>query len=228
MFTTALYNNGIKYEWGKHQRWPWSHTVAYRPLNKTTKNLDKSPTTPKYDMGYETAIWWYDNYVSVNNSYSVRYTYQTSTPITLQSNWTICLWHYNNNGSISRVWVLNIENGSPILWIRHTTSWYQINVNWTETTLTNEKMPEYWKWFMYVITVSWTSYNIYIIWNGTDIKYSTTSWWIWWKTLGIFPGAYYNYWTSSGYVSNVIIEDIAWTDKEIKSYYDQTKATYWL
>jgi hypothetical protein len=79
-----------------------------------------------------------------------------------------------------------------------------------------------------VATADWTNIKVYLDWvlaQTTASGYSTgstsTTFGIWteypWQTI------YYD-----GYMSNVIVENVAWTDQEVADYYDLTKWDYWI
>ena len=234
IWTTELYKAYI----GENPTWkPNEHTVAYRPLTATTKNTDQSWNnyTLAQTGGSFTTLW--DVSCFYNGGGSSGYFNLTSWANIPSWNAarTISMWARPSgyHSSYSRPFLAywrNSSAGQPVQIWTNTVGAYRAYVN--GATLTANQTFTANTRSLITFVVGWGSIYLYVDW----VQQATTA--ITLNTDAIsssYPLTLMRLNTSTSinyqvrwYLSEVIIEDKAWTATEIANYYNDNKAKYWL
>lgn len=232
IWTTELYKAYI----GENPTWkPNAHTVAYRPLTETTTMYDKSWNNynlTKIDGSF-TTIWGvscfyngggssgYFNLTSWANipSWNAARTISMWVRVT-------ALWSYVNY--IFNYWNWNNANQAFSLYATTATKF-------AASTKSNEVTSSVFTknvWYLLTFTLGSWAAKFYV--NGEYIGSLTgtqntqaisSSYPL--RIFRLMNSTSTNYQTR-GYLSEVIIEDKAWTATEIASYFNNNKEKYWL
>ena len=213
--------NTIKYTWWWGGWQPWANTLLYVPMK--TDLTDHS-----------------------NNHFTL-----TNTGVSLVSNQAdIDVWYFNGSSYLSWANSSLFNFGDIHIWvwvkmaaIAHDQMIFAWVSNWN--FFFGYGMGNYWgigrngiawdgyysyalntgTWYYVTLDRSWNSLNISVntstVWTWTNNKTYTTSWWYQIGNDG--TGTLINW-----YMSNLIIENKAWTAQEREDYYNQTKANYWI
>ena len=207
---------------------PWANTIAYYPLTSTTTTSDESGngnTLTNRNVSFWTYQWV--SCASFNGSSSRLNSTIAETP-----QWAAVrtvLWYcYNNHatytegtdeiifvswqtGSTWKMFKVAVYNDNN--WIQQRWDDYEFSQTIREQRWCGAVVYDGTKFTFYVNWVSqwdWTNTPV-TSWTSFYIGWSNKAWWRW-----------------SGYISNVIFENKAWTAQEITDYYNSTKSNYWL
>ena len=204
---------------------PWVNTLAYYKLesnaddfsgnnrnwtwNSMTYTTDGAVQVANFNWGYIIlpTVWVLNN-VTVNLWFK-------STQSTSNENPMVFLAPSSDNKNLS----LALSSGLVYVNRWNGTNVYSIN-SWNSLAD--------WQWHNITITINNTTQTLYI--DGVLKSSGACSYSIeWagrsalWKNIGSSDNATYK-----GYMSNVIIESVCWSNDEIVSYYNLTKSNYWL
>ena len=220
---------------GENPDWkPNSHTVAYWPLNSTTTVYDQSWNS--YDLtnngGSFGTYQWVDCWNWNSTSYYLNRTATSSLIPSGASARTMSFWAYTTTNSTSYTkylicyWGTSAAN-SRFSIATNTSKQYRVDLINNYITSSNTTFNT---WFLHTLTYDGTTAKYYIdgVLIGTQTQtLNTTAVW----SSNAFRvnkrnnSTSANY-SSSGYYSEIIIEDYAWTADQIAAYFDQTKWTY--
>ena len=204
---------------------PWANTVAYYPLTDDFNDHKWSWTL--YNLtnnGWSlTTLSWvkcaYYNWSSYSSNSSISF-WSTRTLLA----WCYLLWNwmiaYTGTYNSSRYNLLALFSNN---------SW-KLNVSDLQVTWFNTSSTYLNQWVLLAWIVdgqSTSTMKMYINWslyNESSRNYwSTDTSWLWvWRKYDI--NSDYLTW----YISNLIIENKAWTAQEVLDYYNQTKSQYGL
>lgn len=204
---------------------PGGNTLLYLPLNSTSTHTDKSWNnrgTTNYSVQFWTYQWVDCGYF--NNAHI------QVTSFNMPSTHTFLVWFYRTGFNTSD-WKLFDSRPSPqyVHWINSVSSewtfWYVWNtvvVSWVQTDN---------KWCLYAMSISWSSATLTLLWNGVNtVKTASVS-----APSG--TPSYINIWNEYNnaynryflwYMSQLILENKAWSSQEILDYYNATKSNYGL
>lgn len=222
------------YFWVDERRKPWANTVAYRPLTSTTTVNDQSWNnyTLTRTWGSFTTIggvdcfyngWWTSGYFTLNSAPKIP---------SWSAARTISLWVKPTNYSRSYDrYILDYGGqtaGSGVAFLTTMYGLYEVLV-----------VTDYMDWASVIVarklltfTTSWSGYDFYINWvlqwhSSYALNTSAVS--------SSFPLRLMRQNTTTSdnnqlrwYLSEVIIEDKAWTATEIENYFNDNKSKYWL
>jgi len=202
---------------------PWSNTLFYASLNwNTNSEWTLNPT-------FNTSSWvtyptiWNIQYAYVNNGKMVWdiWTPPTNT-ITFQawvnwiSEWVVAVWA-TNWGVSDSTWIeLYFSWTQRAVYTLDNGTWYGTASNSSANT-----------WYLVSWVKNWTTLSLYknwaLIWSVACASsfYQKTNIII--ANNSVKPVS-----NTSMRVSNIILEDKAWSAHEVLSYYNQTKSNYWL
>jgi len=208
------------------------HTVAYYKLDSNTKLNDE--TSHRYTLTNQNWVtFWNFNWVDCaffnNNSSSETWVGLYTDAFWLAENMTVSLWFYPISFPHVHLCQFQFWTGTrwSVLW-----TWIN-NANWTRNaciwawgspeTITSWVPAYEWKRHHLVVTKQWTSYKMYI----DNVLVATLSanisvpqrFWLWQQQCD--ESDLY------GYMSNVIVEDKAWTLAQIKWYNSQSRWQYY-
>ena len=208
--------------WGGGWGWqPWANTIWYWKLEENT-NATVWTTTSSNNVTFTTLASWkkvavFDGSSSrivipalptwTNNTYLAR--------VNKTGNWTwemqaivLCWWSWKKGVALR-------TNTSP-RWCMSSQFNAWTNLTWATSNNT-------WYFVAIVQNSSWSIY--YLNWSQA----STSS--VTWANSNTWSAI----WSNSGaqdyfkwYISEVIVENKAWTDQEVSDYYNQTKWDYWI
>lgn len=220
---------------------PWANTVLYLPLDWDV--VDYSTYNRTFTvLGSTSAVWSpvFDtiasgkevgDFIKTWPNDSNWFAYTTSIA-DIPTSWNMTLSAWINCGTSSNYYeeIIAFRWNGGYRWMLMKSDADKLLFHWTAqevTTLT----PTVWTWYNIVVVIdSWTCY---IYSNWTQIYSDSYSYWSGAEALCL--GAYYNSYQSAyreetynGKLSEVIIENVAWTQQEISDYFDQTKANYWI
>lgn len=230
-----VWTNTMKnaYIWEYIPRQPWANTLAYYPLTSSTTTSDMKWSWTAYNLtnnwvsfgtyagvscAYfpnstawsDTNYWLYTTafWMSTDMTVSLRF-YQISFPNTHSCQfqfWTgtrnYVLWTWINSSWDVCLWAWQSANESIVIW----------------------KGTYQWEWHYMTVTKSWTNFTLFI-----DKEQITT------LSFSNAVPQRFNLWAQPvdrsdlyGYLSEVIVETVAWDADRISDYYNYTKANYWL
>lgn len=203
---------------------PWANTVAYYPLeantNDATWNYNLTPT----DITYTTLSSW----LKVA-------TFNWSSSKAETSSFTTATWDYTTS---MRVYGDNIQSTLAVMWGNATSDsagrlW---DVYYTQKQIRALIQPNgyiatgnnYYQnntWYNLVVISSWWDVSVYINNNLIETQHLNCS-----NYSNMYLGyrQYSNDRFWKGYISRVIIENVAWISQEVSDYYDLTKWDYWI
>lgn len=216
-----------KWEWT-----PWVNTILYMPFD--TDLLDHSGNNISF-----TTLWTapvISNWVSVWDWQWFLYTSPLTSQYASNHIFTVSWW-VNLSTTASYVWWVSDNSYPSYKWrnsLPLTTYWRMENVSNQHQALSSTPISSFlntWK----LVTVVWNGgvAKMYINWTleTTDNNMSFTDWtfaFSVWKS--IFRNA--DLTVSSGVfqwkMSQLILENKEWLDWEIQTYYNRTKANYWI
>lgn len=226
MYTTGLYHNWVKYEWGKVTPFiPWANTIAYFPFETDTLDHSWKWVTLSSTQYFSKGSIWYTRSAS-----------QWSSPTYIWASFTnsnaklISLWYKIN--SVTTTWVTAIANLQKYGDVSYY-PWHQDStLRWKIVAFSNSLYAVWW-------SMSWPSINAWhhlvVMYDGTAIKVAID-----WVVTTLYNWAWYNfgdtvmliwtwsYWSSNVEMSNAIIESQPRTAQKITNYYQKTKSKYWL
>ena len=205
---------------------PWANTVAYYPLNSTTTNTDQSWNWNT--LTNQWAVFWTYGWVNcANTTGKSLYCSIANMPLGASSR-TISVWANAQGGTSG--WMAIYGYGQSLnsrLYVlyRTTNNWWVLVLGhypWDAETTT---VMDTNKWYLITTTYDGATSKVYINWTlawSSTVTLATTSsnfiiswWWVGNETF-------------NWYISNVIVENKAWTSDEIANYYNKTKKNYWL
>lgn len=207
------------YLWTDQSYYPTANTVAYYPLNSDFNDASGNGYNLTVSDATITTLWWI-----ACASYSNGRAYNSSAPVWTQR--TLSAWVYNPWTSWVIVWSwANQTSFYAIMlalssWNIQISDYYSIGYSGTTPSQNarhhvvavadNTAMRVYLDW---ELKASWTH-------TRTD---SSTGVSVWWKPYtDQYPDLY------TGYISEAIIENVAWSDTDVANYYKSTKSNYWL
>lgn len=207
---------------------PWANTVAYYPLSSDFTDHSWNGYDLTNNWGSITTQWtvscaYYSGSTSVNSINTSAPVWSTRTIacwiyLTWPTSWSAAaVWTgtYSSGTGIHNAEVLGAYNKFPSL-----SDYHAYGVTGT-TDISNQ-------WALLVWVVTGTDVTCYLNGavevNGTRGYASTDSTGIKlaWRNWG--SGSEY----FKGYLSEVIVENKAWTATDVLNYYNQTKSKYWL
>lgn len=222
-----LKNAYIGYAWT-----PWANTVAYYPLTSFTTTNDTKSIGTKYnltnwgDVTFGTYQWVSCAYF---NGTSNSKLYNTSVSFSAYPTQTVCFRFYINSTSTSVYQILyhigtSSPNGKLGSWFKYNT-WLSISSrdggyesvkSWNIT----------WAWHLLTNVTSWSSSIQYL--DGQLYQTFTNSLSGTQNQLYIGSSQSGTSERLTGYESEFIVEDTAWTATQITEYYNLTKWNYWI
>ena len=231
---TATTNNGLTASCSVMEWWytPWAYTVAYFPLKIDL--LDHWPN--QYSM---TNYWWvtidttkisgkgvaYFNWSSMLYATSLSWLPTWTNPKTMscrvKNRWSVTYGIYCWFGTIFS----DNNNKSFIIWQNswkiHFSTW------WWWYDFLSDITPTTWQRYNVIASYNWSTYTLYINWTSNrsgSLSANTTSdkICIWWNT----DTRSWFWMPEKAYISEVIIENKAWTAQEVQDYYNLTKSQY--
>jgi hypothetical protein len=232
MFEHELKNAYIGEVWT-----PWANTVAYRPLTETTTMYDQSWNNynlTKTDDGSFTTLW---NVSCFYNGWSsIGYFTLNSAPKIPSGNAdrTILLWARPSSysSSYSRYFLDygGSSAGTAVYLTINTSKKYYASVS--SKGITWNTMPTN-AWSLMTFVSSGNTFYLYangeLQWSNSNATINTTA------VSSSYPFSLMGQNTSTStnyqvrwYLSEVIIEDRAWTATEIANYFNNNKEKYWL
>ncbi len=202
---------------------PWANTIGYYPLKRDFADASGNG----YDLttsnaSISTAGWVDCAYYNTGKAYNL------SAPVGTVR--TMSAWVYNIYQSDDRaiIWTWSSADNFYAMflavsnWKAQISDFHQVWLSWA--TLTQNV------WHNIIAVNDNTSMKIYVdgvLSNSWTHSYTTASTGIsvWGKP---FSDAYDNLNNCIGYISEAIIEWVAWTDQEVADYFDLTKWNYWI
>lgn len=216
---------------------PWSNTIAYYPLNWDVNDYSgNNRNLTAYNVTYDTLTNGEQvAYFNWSNAYAIL------TGLSLRiSKWTQNVWikkSRNNSGEcFTQVWATGTNDWGWRTYTYTTSTWaiwHNLYYNSSIFQWYNNTWIANWTWMNVVTVVSNTWNKFYVNWQQVTLTYSkwNTSTWFWTRTFNTLVLSRHP-WASADRcqwdISRWIIEDRAWTDAEILSYYNLTKWNYWL
>jgi hypothetical protein len=200
----AIFNTVYGGEW----KWkPWANTIAYYPLKSWVNDGKWSGTL--YNLTNSWIIfgdlWWVTCANFNGSSYASGSFYAYGT-----WNFTASVWGYRTSNN---QWVRRCMG--VIALVMNSKDWY---VEWTSAPTPLNT------WTNIVFTITWGRLKIYS--NGTlylDTNFSNNLPWTLYLGENDAGSFKLNWW-----LSELIFENVAWTQQEIQDYYDLTKWNYGL
>lgn len=212
------YYNQTKWD---YNRQPWANTVAYYPLSTDFNDASGNG----YDLtvsnaSISTAGWVACAYYNGGRAYN------SSAPVWTAR--TMSAWVYNITTSWDPVVIGTWANQSSYQWMFLALSNGNVQISDFYAAGVNGGTLSANTWHNIVAVNDNSSMKIYIdgaLMNSTSHNQTDSSIWVsvWGKP---FVNQYNN--DCTGYVSEAIIEWVAWTDQEVSDYYDLTKWNYWI
>lgn len=210
---------------------PWANTIAWYPLDSTNTINDKSWNGYNLTNSWITfgTNWWVDCANMTTNVYA----YSTSIPLPSWNNArTISYWFYNTSNNNDTYWCAYGSHWTGLFFAPRINGWNYSFMGYARDFNTSTSVPT-WVWQLVTLTYNWSTVVYYI--NGTKIYYSnlslnTTAVWntrkfvIWCRLDASATPWNYVTW----YMSNMVLENVDWTEQEVSDYYDLTKSNYWL
>lgn len=228
--TTWWWDIQIRPEQAK-PRTPNEHTYAWRPLTVDTTVNDMS-----WNWRTLSGSWWtYSTTAGVSSLYmgtASQYRVYSSFPNTTREN-TFLVRVYISNKSYNRT-LLNFSSTSQTISLNTTPQLTYNYKTWASSstskwvTLSNSL----WIWTLVAITHSSNNATrtVYRINENETQKIEITNWYTGglWTTWYIGNTSSANAWWRQWALSNIIVEDYAWTEEEIMNYYNTKKWDYWI
>ena len=212
-------------------RSPWANTIAYYPLDSTNTVNDLSWNNQT--LSNSGVVFWTYNWVDCAycNKKTV-YRQITNMPIGWTSR-TISIWVYDTEytSNWQAIW-WQWGSGSHFVLFQKWSSEPSPETNGTQLSTPNGSVNANEPFVLNVRTLMTCTYdgstlmlykNGVQYWNTATPTLNTGSWNFyisWWRSVGNE--------TFSGYLSNCIIENVAWTQQEVQDYFNSTKANYWI
>jgi len=223
---------------------PWINTIAYYPLEKDANDYS-------WNNRHWTNSWvtFSNGLATFNGSASITLWTADRTKIQTYPKATISVWfnrNWNKNWWMI-IWKMQTNptatsNAVYCVYVRYDSNapLYPNQICWwiyTWDGWTPEPLSFQWAWqlatantrYNVVITKDWTTKKWYINWVKIVEKSTTNTATTYNPDLIIWWWTYYNNdvrftWN----ISNVIFEDITWTDQNVQDYYNSTKSLYWI
>lgn len=205
---------------------PWANTLLYLPMKSDLDDHSGNNITMTNNwVVIENWFWkfnWTSSYIYTTNNFSLA-----STPF------TVSFWM--NADSVANKWLIS-QN-------RYTGGYKWWNIFIVNQKVRTELTPSWWQQSTWTITTG-TWYNIVMTvpasWNRVVYRNWTQE--ATWSNSVTFTSIPVYIWTSAwtaadisstgmkyeGYMSDIIIEDKAWTQQEVSDYYNLTKWSYWI
>ena len=220
-----MFEHSLKNAYIGYAREPWADTVAYYPF-KTNRN-DYSGNGYNVTNTYSTTIADF-NWVSCLNFNGSMCQVWTIDTLTSYSNYTIIARFYCINSTATCIFFKEWGSWGGSGFSTWDASWNQIRWGNTTNTYSQISSPISWTWVLCGVTALNWVWSFYINWVQTIYKSS----WVIAPNHNTTPlsigGTEAGTASSSGYLSELIIEKKWWTDQEVLNYYNKTKANYWL
>lgn len=214
---------------------PWANTIAYYPLTSVTQTNDMKWSWTPYNLVSSgtvtyTWVWW----VSAIDTTSWYLTWTISNIPLNDASRTISVWAYLNSNTWNAFQVMWYYWWRPSLQIHHTEQmmsyqptiavWCLYLANFYDdlSKFSGTDASDPYKWYNIIYTYDWTTQNIYLNWvqflaQTISLATSSNNFYIWRS----------NQWTNfPWYLSELIIEDIAWSSQDVANYYDFNKSYY--
>ena len=198
---------------------PWENTVAYYPLTSSTTVNDISGNNRNLTNNWSVVFWTYKWVNCAYTNWTNQYLSQS--------------FSFSGSACSISIWVYFIKwtapNYDPIyywnLWIWINWTGNIINVSpWLPSSiaLTSDS-----RWDNFIITYD-GAWNLKFYRNWELIISGTWKSPTIWSNLRIWTNVSTgtDYW--KGWLSEVIIENRAWTAEQVAWYYNQTKSQYWI
>lgn len=218
----AIFNTVYGWEW-----WiPNANTIAYYPLTATSINSDMSWNWNTLTTNTWVVFWTYAGVsCAYANSKYLRWSV-TNLPSWASAR-TTSIWFYAISYNSSQTWIFSYwDNSSGKRWcMMALNSWWQKAYLADSNGDVSDGAITTWTWYNMIATYDGTTAKLYLngqlgnSWTKVLDTYLSDIW-IWaqnWNTQ-IF----------NWYLSEAIVENRAWSDAEILSYYNKTKSNYGL
>lgn len=224
IWTTELYKAYIgEVTWWK----PWANTVAYYPLTSVSQLQDMSWNNHTLTNNSNLVSFWTNYWVSCAYFPWITSNYLYVNSPTYLPSWsaarTMSIWGYfvgstSTDSLMMFWWGLSTSKLCWLLvyswWVYF--AWY--NANTSRYTFSKNV------WHLVTMTYDWTKIRLYLDGSlketkSTTLNTTTPLFWIWWH----WSQRYWSWW-----LSDAIVESVAWTDQEVTDYYNLTKWIYWL
>lgn len=195
---------------------PWANTLAYYPLTATTTTNDMKGSWTLYNLeNYNNvAFWTYAGVSCASFTWNNMILYYTEFPARWTWDTTMSCWMYTTSNNQQYVMTYWFEASTAL--VMQIRNWY-IDPNIAPVSLNN--------WHNIVYSVTNSNLKMYVdgtqVYNASYPVSMTKSIWLWRQT---FTETNNYLW----YLSEVIIESKWWTQSEVTSYYNSTKANYWI
>lgn len=216
---------------------PWANTVAYYPLTSTSQWNDMKGSGTAYNLSVNswwtvtyTTVWW----ISVMQWWAWYLTWTVSTIPIWATARTLSIWAYltsvitNTDLVMWQYWTRSRHRNqlmsfhtydgriNPYLW-----NHYDDYADWGSYTV------QTWQWYHIIYTYNWTTQTMYVnntlyaTPNTVSLDTSNTAFNIGWCSLSATN-------KFTWYLSECIIENVAWSAQEVSDYYNLTKWNYWI
>ena len=223
-YTSKFILNWEEYEFAAPSGWrqPWANTVAYYPLTEDFNDYSWNSYNLTQNSAQITTLDWV-KCCDLNSSYCSAGFSINTLPCTM------VFWAKAN--SISNMFLSVVFNDST----QHRWWWGIMTRN------VDELIVRYWNptdqsspishtfdtnWNLYAITLDSSGGVLYVNGNSYQLKtnLSNPSWSG--SPLRIWANEVWQTWWWNWYISNLILEDKAWTAQEVSDYFNQTKSLY--
>lgn len=217
-------------------RTPWVNTIVYYPLDSTNTLNDLSWHNYTLTNSWSVAFWtnqWVDCawFTSWGTDSWSRWLYRTSDSIITpqSSDLTFNVWLYKWSETMyynPRVIGRYGSYGTIFTYAERTKiSTWDSTIYWIT--------PDNWAWFLFTCIYDYTdkSWAFYknAVYQNTQLHASPAAYTNNWIVLGTRDNLWTQYWDKwSWWMSKVIIENKKWTWAEVETYFNQTKANYWI
>ena len=219
---------------------PWANTVAYYPLTSNTTVNDMKGSWTAYNLTNSWVSFGTYNWVDCANFNWSAYLSRTALSEFSSAPFTISLYvYYPALPTTSQVSMIYISQNDTGGWYRWFNLWmlnHSSMPHWQDYRF--EVLPWWWLFSWSQAQASWWVHIVWIYNNG--IAYLYVNWALsnsWSKSYTYWPNSWFNIgcqvlgdqgnyllWN----ISEVIIENKAWTAQEISGYFNLTKSNYWL
>lgn len=206
---------------------PWAYTVAYYPLDSTNTVNDLSWNN--YTLTNSGVTFWTYQWVDCAVSSWSNQLYSTIAAI---PSWaaprTLSVWVYISSSSsgleYNTVWYWENSNHKSYQIYQAWQSLFSIRTYYDDANVSWDN-NWYQHWINIIATYDGNVNTLYINGNSevtSTVTLNTTA-----SDLYIGASPFVAYWTI-WYISEVILENKAWTVGEVEAYFDATKWNYWI